>query len=170
MELKERVQAIKNELKANKITTKQVNIKGSIQGYDEVIKISIKDLSINKLQIENITNKYIEVSRCETSGEILHGGNTYVYIELNKKSIKEGSNDFTEIAKNIINKSKEYKNFYEAFIDGNRSILYSRENNQIRLSEKNDGIGTGLQSFQIFDIDGIAEALTIFKYQYGFNF
>lgn len=97
---------IKKELKEAGFDVKKISVR-----YDGSYNIRIKDLSINLDKVEAIARKYENYSRCEYSGEILSGGNTFVFVQLDWKAESEAkqSVEFLDFAKNIENKLKTSK-------------------------------------------------------------
>nr|DAV45700.1 MAG TPA: Large polyvalent protein associated domain 29 [Caudoviricetes sp.] len=75
---KERLAAIRKELKEHGYNNRRVSVRFS--GYS-AIYVTIKELAINKKEIENIAMKYESYSRDERTGEILSGGNTFVFVD-----------------------------------------------------------------------------------------
>ncbi|WP_394524336.1 hypothetical protein ACF0HT_14170 (plasmid) [Staphylococcus xylosus] len=45
-----------------------------------VVLVTLKDESIDKEQIEQLANKHEDVDYCEKTGEVLAGGNIYVFV------------------------------------------------------------------------------------------
>lgn len=74
---KERLAAIRKELKEHGYNNRRVGV--SYDGY--AIRLNIKELAIDKKEIENIAMKYENYSRDERTGEILSGGNTFVLVD-----------------------------------------------------------------------------------------
>lgn len=74
---KERLAAIRKELKEHGYNNRRVGV--SYDGY--AIRLKIKELAIDKKEIENIAMKYENYSRDERTGEILSGGNTFVIVD-----------------------------------------------------------------------------------------
>lgn len=74
---KERLAAIRKELKEHGYNNRRVGV--SYDGY--AIRLNIKELAIDKKEIENIAMKYENYSRDERTGEILSGGNTFVFVD-----------------------------------------------------------------------------------------
>lgn len=74
----ERLAAIRKELKEHGYNNRRVGVRFS--GYS-AIYVTIKELAIDKKEIENIAMKYESYSRDERTGEILSGGNTFVFVD-----------------------------------------------------------------------------------------
>lgn len=77
----ERLQAIRAELKANGYSSRRVGVAIKYSGYSSSIRVTIKDREIDKAEIERIARKYRDVDYDEATGEILAGGNTYVFVK-----------------------------------------------------------------------------------------
>lgn len=179
--LKEKVQAIRKELKAIGITTKQVSVKGKDALYDESIKINIKDLNVKIQTVENIAHKYEQLDIDKASGEILQGCNTYVSVDLDYESLLEARKDFLNKANDILtesNKIAEDDNL--TILDDDRlKIIYTKCNSNIpylQLLQKPEDYKNltcycfeTIKNFKAYGVEGIAEILAIFKYQYGLN-
>lgn len=74
---KERLAAIRKELKEHGYSNRRVGV--SYDGY--AIRLTIKELAIEMKEIESIAMKYESYSRDERTGEILSGGNTFVFVD-----------------------------------------------------------------------------------------
>ena len=70
-------QQIRKELKDNGYTNKQISVRTN-GGH---VNVTIKDFSIQKSEIQEMTRKYEYYTRDEMTGEILCGGNTFVFVE-----------------------------------------------------------------------------------------
>ena len=76
---KEAAKQIRKELKAQfGYTAKQVSVRSNYGSID----IVIKDKTVSFAKIEKVSEKYKSVSRCEVTGEILSGGNTFVILSI----------------------------------------------------------------------------------------
>lgn len=78
---KERCIAIRNELKQHGYNSRRVGVRYQIAGYSAAIYVTIKEKEIDKKEIENIAMKYNDIDRDERTGEILMGGNTFVFVD-----------------------------------------------------------------------------------------
>ena len=70
--------ALKEELG---LSNRKVSVRGSYCGYSDALDVTVKDLMVDIKKVEKIANKFYDVDRCERSGEILQGGNTYVTVK-----------------------------------------------------------------------------------------
>ena len=80
----ERTKEIRTKLKeAHGITSRQVSVRIR---HGSSINIDINDPSVDIKEVENIAKGYESVDRCEFSGEILAGGNTFVFVDYTAKA------------------------------------------------------------------------------------
>lgn len=83
MTMQELKQMVQNEIKKEGI---KVSIKVKFFGYDAGLIITYKGEDKNQIaQIKKIMKKYTSVDRCEITGEVLHGGNTYMDLVIKNK-------------------------------------------------------------------------------------
>ncbi|WP_436890275.1 hypothetical protein [Mammaliicoccus sciuri] len=69
---------IRTELKKELgYTNRQISVKNNWSSIDVVIK----DESVDREAVEKIAYPLEEVDRCEITGEILAGGNTFVFVK-----------------------------------------------------------------------------------------
>lgn len=78
MSVKEQAQELRNTLKTMGYTAKQVSIRSKRSMYDDIIYITIRDLSVNKKKIAEVANKYKYIRWDDYTNGILAGGNTYI--------------------------------------------------------------------------------------------
>lgn len=185
MTVKEKAAAIRKELKKQLgVTSKQVSVRSRNSGYDEAIDVTIKDLKVNKMKVEAIANRYEYIRRCEYSGEILSGGNTYVFVRLDYDALYAAKEKLLETAKKIINDNKDLLGTNEGKTmaeNGDLEIIYSPlsgHDAELGLYRREEVNEEGMDTFWIlhnierraaYNEHVLAEALAIFKYQYNFN-
>ena len=73
--------AMKAALKKAGIDTRYISIRHKWCGYSESYSVEIKSETIDREKVKRICKAFEEVDRDERSGEILMGGNTYVWVE-----------------------------------------------------------------------------------------
>lgn len=69
---------IRTELKEMGFNSKKISVR---KNDCNVVLVTLKDESIDREKIEQIANKHKDVDYCEKTGEILAGGNTYVFVK-----------------------------------------------------------------------------------------
>lgn len=74
------VLAIRTDLKAIGYSAAKVSVRRRPGGIERSIHITIRDASVDHVKVAEIGDGYESIRRCEASGDILGGGNTYVWI------------------------------------------------------------------------------------------
>lgn len=77
----EKAKAIRAALKEAGFNQKQISVKKQFGVYSVAFNVTIRDANIDKSTIENIVNKFKSIDRDEITGEILAGGNDYVFVK-----------------------------------------------------------------------------------------
>ena len=107
MYAKEIAQKIRNEIKALGYTAKKVSVRCNSCGYSDSIRITIKDIAIPEKAIVEIANKYESVRYDEYTGEILEGGNLYIFVEYDYDTVKNAYEPYLEKAEEVFNTTGE---------------------------------------------------------------
>ncbi len=94
---KEHAQQIRNELKAAGYKASQFSITSK-----NSISIRIKDLTVNRHEVERIAYGHESISRDERTGDILSGGNRYVFVDFDMDARRAGAEPFKARAAEII--------------------------------------------------------------------
>lgn len=95
------VNEIRKELKAMGYTSRQVSVRTKGAGYSDSIRITIKDVSIREKEIQAIADKYESIRYDEYSGEILSGGNLYIFVEYDHYAVENACKPYLEKATEI---------------------------------------------------------------------
>lgn len=85
---KEVAKQIRDGLKVLGLSSRQVSVQADSNGAN----VRIKDFSVNFNQVKELAKQFEEIRRCEYSGDILSGGNTYISISYDwqaEKALKE---------------------------------------------------------------------------------
>lgn len=101
---KEIRKTLKEELGLN---SRKVSVKSGHCGYSTKIDVNVKDLLVDIKKVETIANKFYSVDRCERSGEILQGGNTYVTVQYDWKIANAHQETKSTVAEMIYNQFEE---------------------------------------------------------------
>jgi len=136
---KEEAQAIRNILKKEfGLSSRDVSVKNQNGGLSSAVNVKIKSMKALPYykKIKNIGEDFQSYDTDEYTGEILSGGNTYVFVELDSK--------FSDSIKEIINKefNKQSKGSFE---EGDEVTLfktfnvYYMDDNTFVISVKNGG-------------------------------
>jgi hypothetical protein len=111
----EKTAAIRAELKKRGWNSRQVSVRGRPCTYSSSIDVVIKDARVPLKVVEKIANSYESVRRCEVTGDILMGGNTYVSVDYDSDALKPyveavlaklGDSEYLETCGYVIAKEK----------------------------------------------------------------
>lgn len=97
----ETTKSIRAALRAAGITSKQVSVRYRSSLYDNAWDVTIKDRNISELQVKNICNAFSHVDREEGTGEILAGGNDYVFVQRKYGCPPDGSQYLNSVKETI---------------------------------------------------------------------
>lgn len=130
-------QQMKQELKQKGFDTKQISIRKRDAGYSVAYDVEIKSPYIDKDKVERIVNKHQYYDTDERTGEILAGGNTYVFTKYDYDAFNDVAKKYQPKAKQYIEKVnsieegygvplKENKNA-NLFKDGNKYMIFYKD-------------------------------------------
>jgi hypothetical protein len=118
-------QELKKELNYN---ARQVSVKSELGGYSYSFIFTIRDKNVNYDKVNEFAHKYKSVSRCEYSGEILAGGNTYITVRFSDKLKEEMENKhFPKLKEWVDNVDKN-----NSIVFDDIEVVYHTELNEIR--------------------------------------
>lgn len=86
MTRKDKAATIRKDLKALGWSGRQVSVR-VCRGSS--IYVTVKDPTVSLHKVEKIAMPYQSVRRCEYSGEILSGGNTFITVEYDRNLVRE---------------------------------------------------------------------------------
>jgi len=134
----EKAAQLRKELKAHGWTSRDISVRARSCTYSSAIDVVVKRADIDMGKVRELAMEYESISRCEYSGEILSGGNTYVEVR-RAYELAESMADAIQpaCAKALENASIELNTVVE--VDGTGFTLsVSRHNNRITVWDKND--------------------------------
>lgn len=100
MTRKEKAKAIRKELKARGIPARVTSRKVT---YSDSIDVTITDLSVNLDEVKKIAEQHESIRRCEYTGDILDGANTYIHVNYDYYILKDAGKDYMPIAEKLFN-------------------------------------------------------------------
>ena len=124
---KERGAAIRAELKKLGYNSKQISVRSGNCGYSCYSSITIKDLSIDIKLVERACLKFKDIDYDERTGEILEGGNTYIRVDYDYKTLVIAENEQMPKVEKIIAELE------------NRQIPIKKGNVEYRLCKDSNG-------------------------------
>lgn len=71
---------VRETLKEMGLTTKDISVSVKCTGLSDKIEVRGKHENVPFKEIESALNKFVAIDRCQSSGEILSGGNTFLFV------------------------------------------------------------------------------------------
>ena len=96
MQTKEHAAEIRKALKSKGITSKQVSVRTSLYSMGSSIRATVKDPGIEIETVREIAESHQRVRYCEASGEILSGGNMFVFVDYSSDAENTRAEKFRE--------------------------------------------------------------------------
>jgi len=94
---------LRADLKANGHNARRVSVR-----YNGSLYLTIRQRGLSSDAAESIANKFESVSRCEASGEILSGGNTFVFTNYADKLVDEVAAEIEEEVAAVFKELESY--------------------------------------------------------------
>jgi len=152
---------LRKELKKLGISNKDVSVRMEHSG---TIKVIVKNLSINIEDIEKLAHKYSRIDYDAITGEILAGGNTYVFVSYDWQVLRKEGEKFLPIAQKILEKKEK-----NVISNGEYQLCYYFDDTPPHLSINKIGSGGEWKKLPAYDAQQLAEALALCYHLYGFN-
>lgn len=119
---KEIKKEITAELKEAGYNSRKISVSVKDSGYSTRIDVTIKDPTVNAQAIEAIVNKHDSYELDERTGEILAGGNTYVFVSYKYGLFDQLASDYLAEAENAMHHMAEAHQSVEPIRDNLRLI------------------------------------------------
>lgn len=155
----EKATAIRTALKKAGFTSKQVSVKHRYCGYSSSYHITIKNGNVSELQIKDICKRFESVDYDDRTGEILEGGNDYIFVDRDYRTPVDGS-EYLDAVKTAL--AKLEKEGQGEKVDGTRWTIFRECGEYFGISrelEKLDYIGkhARVSRFRLREWEGIAD-------------
>lgn len=134
---KEISQAIRKALKEAGYTNKDYSIKSRYCGYSSSFDITIKNPAVRISEVEKIAKKWQSVDYDHATGEILMGGNDYVFVQYAYDVYDDVISELLPMAEKVFNNEK-YSGKAIAAIDGKQVHINITGRNESILTEFTD--------------------------------
>lgn len=162
---------VKKVLRENNIDTKKISVRSKLAGYDSAICVTLKDLSLPKHLIQKILDKeFSSISYDERCGEILSGGNTFVFVDYDYNLMENAIEEKIPLAKKLVEElnSKDDYWCYELAKNNNLTLYASKEIESLYIKDlDNNRIAQWLfhtdKNSQDGNIYSVARALVILE-------
>ena len=134
---KQKAAEIRSQLKTLGYSAHDVSVRSDHNSLD----ITIRRNGLNVKAIKAVANSYENVSRCEISGEILSGGNTYVFIRFSD----EVTDAMTQLVKRLADDAGLQTKGWARFTVGEHEYEISSDDRRVRaVLCSSNGIGSNL--------------------------
>lgn len=168
---KELGQAIRKALKEHGWNARAISVRVGDAGYSTSVSVKIKDLTINKREVEKIVNAHESIRYDERCGEILEGGNTYVFVEYDWEAMHNAAKAYMEQAQEIIDNNKEACTATKVFEKDGVEMYYhfsgivGHIDNHVTLHGEKFADDWYNQKYAAYSANSLAEALALFDLQ-----
>lgn len=152
----EKTKKIRAALKAAGISNRQVSVRHRRAGYSSAWHITIKDNSLSVRRVREICERFQDVDRDDRTGEILAGGNDFVFVARAYDAPVDGSEYLEAVQKAI---SEISGNSAGVPIEGTGWNIFQSGGFYIASNEKYNKIYYNLGSIHINVWEGAAERL-----------
>ena len=156
MTSKEKAKAIRTALKEAGITSKQVSVKHRYCGYSSSYHITIKDGNVSELQIKDICKRFESVDYDERTGEILEGGNDYIFVDRDHQMPVDGS-EYLDAVKNAL--AKLEREGQGEKIEGTRWTIFKQQCCFLGNCQALEKLNWDVSRFRCPEWDGVAESI-----------
>lgn len=110
---KELSASIKNDLKAAGISPRAVRVSVRDAGYSTAIRARITSPEVSAETVRRILSKYEEIDRDERTGEILMGGNMYIFVEYAEGVFDTVAQEWAATAHGLMNSTEETTRIFD---------------------------------------------------------
>ena len=121
MDINLKAKKLREELKKLGYNSRKISV--VVRHYTS-INVKIKDVTIGLQEIKKIADKYKSIDYCQISGEILEGGNDFVFVDYDRDKLSLAAEKYYNYCKNVINKHKDSNNMVEFFNNSNVKLFY----------------------------------------------
>lgn len=151
--------AIKSELTKAGYSVKdfRVSVKDSL--YDGVIRVTIKNPLVRPSDIEKLLNHWESYELDQRNGEILQGGNTYVFVQYDLHAFDNIPEEYTERATAILGNMAHYDGREIATNERGACLHLLQDGTRYRLIECEPGTMAGQSTMFFYDASQLAEML-----------
>ena len=152
----EKAKAIRAELKKAGFTSRQVSVKHRYCGYSSSYHITIKDGNVSELQIKDICKRFESVDYDERTGEILEGGNDYIFVDRDYRTPVDGS-EYLDAVKNAL--AKLEREGQGEKIEGTRWTIFKQQCCFLGNCQALGKLNWDVSRFRCPEWDGVAESI-----------
>jgi len=154
---------VKRFLKQQGIDTRKLSVTVSYGGYSESINVKIKDMAINMCEVNKLVKREYQVISYDehVQGEILQGGNTFVFVNYDEDTKEKAILQHFDEAKEHYEKAELENSFVgrQVFENDEIEALFFFRDSILSLRAKSDDIIVN-QRIHVTCVYDLAETLT----------
>ena len=150
---------VKKELKNAGYCAKDFRISVKDCLYDSSIRVTVKNPLIKLSDVKNILSHWESYELDQASGEILQGGNTYVFVQYDSHAFDNIPAEYTEKAASVIDDAEKYDGRQIAENKDGVSLHLRKEGNRFRLIECRPGTMANQQTTFFYDASQLSAML-----------
>ena len=137
------------------------------------MNVIIKNLSIDIREVEGLAKKYAKIDYDEITGEILLGGNDYVFVRYDWQALQKEGEKFIPIAQKILalnipkntgTKISEHNGYQLGFMNADIPYIFIHK---IGVPQY---VNSKWVNFPAYNVEKMAENLALCHYLYGFDY
>lgn len=134
----EKAAQLRKELKKCGWTSRDISVRAKRCTYSSAIDVVVKRADIDMGRVKELAMEYESIRRCEASGEILSGGNTYVSVSRDYKLTEAMAAAIRPACVAALKEAVADHNRVFAVEDTGFTLSVSRHNNRITMWDEND--------------------------------
>jgi hypothetical protein len=132
------IKEVRNSIKKLGYNSRQISVRDGGGCYSTTINITIKDLNIDKDLIEEATSNFEKIDRCEASGEILSGGNTFIFVSYDWEIVRDEVKKYIPEVEKVKVEASKVPGGYTIIEDGLYYAVYHSNDREIRILKRPD--------------------------------
>lgn len=122
--------SIKNELKLAGYNLKDFSVSVKDCGYSTSIKVTVKNPYVNRKDVESLLLNHQDIDKDSVTGEILEGGNTYLFVEYQYGLFEQVSLEWSSKASELMESTSEITRIFDGlYLQNINGILEIRQRN-----------------------------------------
>lgn len=153
---------IRKALKEAGFASKDVSVRVKDCGYSTSVDLTIKNPLIRYTEVEEVAERFNSYERDEKTGEILEGGNTYIFLGYENGLLAEVAEPLLETAQMVLSSGK-YDGRIIAKNGANSVSLCKYDKNEWTISETDGSTGTYKPTYWIRCAYDLAVAMWRFE-------
>jgi len=150
--MKDTASLIRNEIKGLGFGPQHVSVKAS-RGSAINVTIKTPQAAAKLAQIKEASEQHQRVRICQASGEVLAGGNTFVFVTISRECEKELTSQFIQAAQNLVDRVEKECEEGSGYSDNGVTLIKDRAGRFSLFSERfHCYISDGIEKLKLITI------------------